>query len=70
MDREDWQAMVHGVTKELDMTEHKIYLTSSSLFEWGREWQPTLIFLPEKSHGQRNLVSCSPWGRKELDTTE
>ena len=70
MDREDWQAMVHGVTKELYMTEHNIYLTTSSLFEWGREWQPTPIFLPEKSHGQRNLVGCSPWGRKELDTTE
>ena len=26
--------------------------------------------LPGKSHGQRSLVGCSPWGRKELDTTE
>ena len=26
--------------------------------------------LPRKSHGQRSLVSYSPWGRKELDTTE
>jgi len=29
------------------------------------EWQPTLVFLPGKSHGQR-----SPWGHKESDTTE
>ena len=34
------------------------------------EWQPTPVLLPRKSHGQRSLVGCSPWGRKELDTTE
>ena len=26
--------------------------------------------LPEKFHGKRNLVGCSPWGHKGLDTTE
>ena len=35
-----------------------------------RKWQPTPGFLPGKSHGQRSLVSCSPWGRKESGTTE
>ena len=35
-----------------------------------RKWQPTLVFLPRKSHGQRSLVGCSPWGCKESDTTE
>ena len=35
-----------------------------------RQWQPTPVLLPGKSHGQRILVGCSPWGRKELDTTE
>ena len=35
-----------------------------------RKWQPTLVFLPGESHGQRSLVGCSPWGRTELDTTE
>ena len=34
-----------------------------------RKWQPTLVCLPEKSHGQRSLVSYSPWGSKELDMT-
>ena len=33
-------------------------------------WLPTPVFLPEESHGQRSLVGYSPWGRKELDTTE
>ena len=35
-----------------------------------RQWQPTPVFLPGESHGQRSLVGCSPWGRKESDTTE
>ena len=35
-----------------------------------RQWHPTPVLLPGKSHGQRNLVGCSPWGRKELDMTE
>ena len=35
-----------------------------------REWQPTPVFLPGKSHGRRNLVGYSPWGHKESDTTE
>ena len=35
---------------------------------WRRTQQPTPVFLPGESHGQRSLVGCSPWGRKELDT--
>ena len=35
-----------------------------------RKWQPTPVLLPGKSHGQRSLVGCSPWGCKESDTTE
>ena len=34
------------------------------------QWHPTPVLLPGKSHGQRSLVGCSPWGRSELDTTE
>ena len=34
------------------------------------KWQPTPVFMPGKSHGLRSLVGCSPWGRKESDTTE
>ena len=37
---------------------------------WRREWQPTPVFLPGESHGQRSLVGYSPWGCKESDTTE
>ena len=35
-----------------------------------RQWQPTPVLLPGKSHGRRSLVGCSPWGREESDTIE
>ena len=37
---------------------------------WRRKWQPTPVFLPGKSHGQRSLEGYSPWGPKGLDTTK
>ena len=37
---------------------------------WRREWLPTPVFLPGKSHGQRSLAGYSPWDGKELNTTE
>ena len=37
---------------------------------WRRQWQPTPVFLPGKSHERRSLVGCSPWGCWESDTTE
>ena len=36
---------------------------------WRRAWQPTPVFLPGESHGQRSLVGYSPRGHKESDTT-
>ena len=37
---------------------------------WRRKRQPSLVFLPGESHGQRSLAYYSPWGHKESDTTE
>ena len=37
---------------------------------WRRKWQPTPVFLPGESQGQRNLVGCRLRGRTESDTTE
>ena len=37
---------------------------------WRREWQPTPVFLPEESYGQKSLVGYSPWSHKESDMTE
>ena len=42
----------------------------SKKIPWRRKWQPTPVFLPGKSHGQRSLTGYSPWGLKELDMTE
>ena len=49
------------------------WVTSLSLFtfmHWRRKWQPTPVFLPRESHGQRSLVGCRLWGHTESDTTE
>ena len=37
---------------------------------WRRKWQPTLVFLPEKSHGQRSLTDYNAWSCKEYDMIE
>ena len=37
---------------------------------WRRVWQPTPVFFPGESHGQRSLAGYSPWGHRELDMTE
>ena len=37
-------------------------IPGSVRFLWRREWQPTPVFLPGESHGQRSLVGYSPWG--------
>ena len=37
---------------------------------WRRERQPTPVFLPEESYGQKSLMGYSPWGHKESDRTE
>ena len=49
------------------------WATSLSLFtfmHWRRKWQPTPVFLPGESRGQRSLVGCGLWGCTESDTTE
>ena len=46
------------------------YFTYGNIHVQRRQWHPTPVLLPGKSHGQRSLVGCSPWGRTESDTTE
>ena len=48
---------------------HGFYLWVGRI-PWRRKWQPPPVFLPGKSHRERSLVGCGPWGRKESDTTE
>ena len=37
---------------------------------WRRKWQPTLVFLPGKFHGQRSLAGYSLWDHNKSDTTK
>ena len=43
---------------------------SACLVGQRRKWQPTPLFLPRESRGQRSLMGCCPWGHTESDTTE
>ena len=46
------------------------FLWLSSIPLRRRQWHPTPVLLPGKSHGRRSLVGCSPWGSEESDVTE
>ena len=45
-------------------------IPGSGRFPWRRKWQPTPVFLPGESYGERNLAGYSPWGDKEWYVTE
>ena len=60
--REFWKNLFH-----IDLVYIYWYLWQDW---WRRQWQPTPVLLPGKSHGRRSLAGCSPWGHKESDTTE
>ena len=64
----------HYLIPELSITPKGKLIFLRIIFLYGfvqrRQWHPTPVLLPGKSHGQRSLVGCSPWGRKESDTTE
>ena len=49
---------------------HTPFLGSVESHDWRRQWHPTPVLLPGKSHGRRSLVGCSPWGREESGMTE
>ena len=54
----EWGAIVFGYGKICALSD-----PPSPLGSWRRQWHPTPVLLPGKSHGRRNLVGCSPWGR-------
>ena len=64
--RMDWLDLlaVQGTLKSL-LQHHssKASILWCSVFFQRRQWQPTPVLLPGKSHGWRSLVGCSPWGR-------
>ena len=80
MDRGAWQSPVNAVTKlwtwlstaqhwQKRANPHRVFIV---IYEHKRRrhWHPTPVLMPGGSHGRKSLVVCSPWGRKESDTTE
>ena len=54
----------------LEVHLFKIFFSKGMLISRRRQWHPTPVLSPEKSHGWRSLVGCSPWDREESDMTE
>ena len=68
MDGGAWWAAVHGVAKsQAGLSDFTFIFT---FMHWRRKSQPTPVFLPGESQGQRSLVGCRLQGRTELDTIE
>ena len=60
----DWQILYH-------LSHPRVPFCLKLFFVCRRkQWHPTPVLSPGKSHGRRSLVGCSPRGREELDTTE
>ena len=61
-----WDSKELGTTEQLSRkTDNDVHRAFAFVFScsWRRQWHPTPVLLPGKSHGQRSLVGCSPWGR-------
>jgi len=71
--RMDWLDLlaVQGTLKSLlQYHSSEASILQRSAFFWRRRWHHTPVLLPGKSHGQRSLAGCSPWGHQDSDTTE
>ena len=67
VDRGAWWAAIYGVTQSWTRLKR---LSRHACMHWRRKWQPTPVFLPGESQGQRSLVGCRLWGCTEWDMTE
>ena len=68
-DRGAWWAAIYGIAQSQTRLK-RLSSSSSRCIPRRRQRHPTPVLLPDKSHGRRSLVGCSPWGLKESDTTE
>ena len=60
--------LVWRVNMFLSSEMNDFFLVVNNIKTWRRQWHPTPVLLPGKSHGRRSLVGCSPWGLEESDT--
>ena len=65
-----WASLVAQRIKRLPAMRETQFSPWVGKIPWRRKRQPTPVFLPGESHGQRSLVGYSSWGHKESDTTE
>ena len=76
LERKPWETQKAYLKAETSLCRQRPYsesyglpsshvLGSVSESWWRRQWHPTPVLSPEKSHGRRSLVACSPWGRTE-----
>ena len=69
-----WASQVAQVVKNLSASAGDLRdvgpIPVLGMIPWRRAWQPTPVFLPGESHGQRSLMGYSPGGHKESDTTD
>ena len=65
--RRDKKAFFSGQCKEIEENNR---MGKTRDFFRRRQWHPTPVLLPGKSHGWRSLEGCSPWGCQASDTTE
>ena len=56
-----WGGFPDGSAVKSDFSAGDAGLIPGWEIPWGRKWQPTPVFLPGKSYGQRSLVGYSPW---------
>ena len=62
--------MKYFLSKSLNYIREEAIIASQQTFNGRRKWQPTPVFLPRESCGQRSLVGCHLWGHIESDKTE
>ena len=65
-----WASLVAQMVKHLSAMQKPGFNPWVGKIPWRKKWQPTPVFLPGKSHGQKSPVGYSPWGCKESDMTE
>ena len=65
-----WSLTLEFILSSLDLAFPNILNVRKCILNRRRQWHPTPVRLPGKSHGRRNLVGCHLWGHTESDTTE
>ena len=66
----NWASLVAQTVKNPPAVRETWVQSLVEKIPWWRAWQPTPVFLPGESHGQKSMASYRPQGHKKLDTTE